>query len=73
MYVAAMVRECDFTDTRYDAPVLGAMVVSRGASGRYCPVMFVGPQWLDQRGVIPLTDEEAYAKIKLLGDGYPDF
>jgi hypothetical protein len=35
--------------------------------------MFVGPQWLDQRGVIPLTDEEAYAKIKLLGDGYPDF
>ena len=73
MYVQAMVRECDFSDRKYDVPVLGAMAVARGASGRYCPVMFVGPEILAQHGVIPLTEEEAYAKIKLAGDGYADF
>lgn len=73
MYVAAMVRECDFSDRKYDVPVLGAMAVARGASGRYCPVMFVGPELLEEHGVIPLTEEEAYAKIKEAGDGYADF
>ena len=73
MYVQAMVRECDFSDRKYDAPVMGAMAVARGASGRYCPVMFVGPEILVQHNVTPLTEEEAYAKIKAAGDGYADF
>jgi hypothetical protein len=73
MYVQAMVRECDFSDRKYEVPVLGAMAVARGASGRYCPVMFVGPEILAQHGVTALTEEEAYAKIKLNGDGYADF
>jgi hypothetical protein len=73
MYVQAMVRECDFSDRKYEVPVMGAMAVARGASGRYCPVMFVGPEILAEHGVTPLTEEEAYAKIKLNGDGYADF
>jgi len=73
MYVQAMVRECDFSDRKYDAPVMGAMAVARGASGRYCPVMFVGPEILAEHGVTPLTEEEAYVKIKLNGDGWADF
>ena len=73
MYVQAMVRECDFSDRKYDTPVSGAIAVSRGASGRYCPVMFVGPEILAQHGVTPLTEEEAYAKIEAAGDGYADF
>jgi hypothetical protein len=73
MYVRAMVRECDFSDRKYEVPVMGAMAVARGASGRYCPVMFVGPEILAEHGVTPLTEEEAYAKIELLGDGYADF
>ena len=73
MYVAAMVKECDFTNRKYRAPVMGAMAVARGASGRYCPVMFVGPEILAEHGVTPLTEEEAYAKIEAAGDGYPDF
>jgi hypothetical protein len=73
MYVQAMVTECDFSNKIYNVPVMGAMAVARGASGRYCPVMFVGPEVLDRNGVIPLTEEEAYAKIKLAGDGWADF
>jgi hypothetical protein len=73
MYVQAMVRGCDFSDRKYDAPVMGAMVVSRGASGRYCPVMFVGPEILAQHNCVPLTEQEAYSKIAMAGDGYPDF
>jgi hypothetical protein len=73
MYVQSMVRECDFSDRKYEVPVMGAMAVARGASGRYCPVMFVGPEILAQHGVTPLTEEEAYAKIKLNGDGWADF
>jgi hypothetical protein len=73
MYVAAMVTECDFSDRRYDVPVQGAMAVARGASGRYCAVMFVGPEILAQHGVTPLTEEQAHARIKLAGDGYADF
>ena len=73
MYVQAMVSECDFSNRKYDVPVMGAMAVSRGASGRYCPVMFVGPEILAQYGVTPLTEEEAYAKIEAAGDCYADF
>jgi hypothetical protein len=73
MYVQAMVRECDFSNRKYDSPVMGAMVVSRGASGRYCPVMFVGPEILAQHNCVPLTEQEAYSKIAMAGDGYPDF
>lgn len=73
MYVAAMVSECDFSDRKYDAPVLGAMAVARGASGRYCPVMFVGPEILAEHNVTPLTEVEAYARIAAAGDGYADF
>ena len=73
MYVAAMVSECDFSNRKYETPVMGAIAVSRGATGRYCAVMFVGPEILAENNCTPLTEEEAYAKIELLGDGYPDF
>lgn len=73
MYVQSMVRECDFSDRKYDAPVAGAIAVARGATGRYCAVMYVGPEILEQTGVTPITMEEAYARIEIAGDGYPDF
>ena len=52
---------------------MGAMAVGRGASGRYFPVMFVGPEILAENNCTPLTEEEAYAKILAAGDGYADF
>jgi hypothetical protein len=36
-------------------------------------VMYAGPEVLAEHGVTPLTEAEAYAKIKLAGDGYADF
>ena len=73
MYVQAMVRECDFSDRKYEVPVMGAIAVARGASGCYCPVMFVGPEILAEHGVTPLTEEEAYAKRRLACHWYADF
>jgi hypothetical protein len=52
---------------------MGAMAIALGASGRYCPVVFVGPEILAEHGITPLTEAEAYAKIEAAGDGYPDF
>lgn len=46
MYVEMQVPECDFTGTRYDGPVKGAGAVAQGASGRWCVVMYAGPEYL---------------------------
>jgi hypothetical protein len=35
--------------------------------------MFVGPEILAQHNCVPLTEQEAYSKIAMAGDGYPDF
>jgi len=73
MYVQAMVRECDLSDRKYDAPVMGAMAVARGATGRYCAVLHVGPEFLAEQNCTPFTVQEAYDRIATSGDGYPDF
>ena len=71
MYVAMMVTECDMTGTKYDEPVLGAWAIARSATGRYCCVMYVGPEWLGDTVTMSLT--AAYAEIARRGDGIADF
>ena len=71
MYVKMMVPECDFNSIRYEAPVEGAGAVARGASGRWCVVMYAGPEYLAEHGITPITHEEAYAQIE--EPDYPDF
>lgn len=73
MYVQMMVPECDFTGTVYDKPVMGAGGVCRGATGRYCVVMYAGPEYLASNGIVPITEAEAYRTIEENGDGFPDF
>lgn len=73
MYVHKRVSECDFTGDKYDIPVLGAWCIARGATGRYCCVMYAGPEWLRRQGIVPMSVLEAYEQIEKNGDGYPDF
>lgn len=72
MFVKSMVPCCDMTDTVYRNSVMGAMAVARGATGRYCAVMYFGPEYLRKHNIVPISYEEAIAKVQELG-GEVDF
>ena len=72
MYVESYVPECDRTKRVYPSVVKGAYVVVRGATGRWCAVMYVGPEVIAEKGYKVLTREEAFAVIEKEG-GYADF
>jgi|3_EtaG_2_1085321.scaffolds.fasta_scaffold404139_1 hypothetical protein len=59
MYLKHKVPECDFKNIKYDEPVDGAYVLCRGATGRWCPVMFAGPEWLEENDIELVNFEEA--------------
>lgn len=72
MYVESYVPECDFTKRVYPSVVKGASAVARGATGRYCEVVWVGPEYIAEHGLTVLSREEAYAIVEKEG-GYADF
>lgn len=72
MYVESYVPECDFTKRVYPSVVKGAYVVVRGETGRYCAVMYVGPEYIAERGITPISREDAFDLIEKEG-GYADF
>ena len=72
MLIHAMVSECDLKGIKYDAPVQGAWVISQGATGRWCPVLYVGPEFLAGRKEQPITREEALARVEQEG-GWAEF
>lgn len=73
MLIHKRVRECDFTGKSYNSEVDGIAVLAQGATGRWCEVMWGGPEWkegLEKQGVEILTREEAISQIS---HGYVDF
>ena len=73
MFVQRSVRECDFTDKKYSKPVQGAAVIARGATGRYCEVVWAGPEYLASIGAEVLSYEQAVAEVHRRGDGWVEF
>tara|TARA_Y100001938_G_C8082394_1_gene429936 strand:- start:2030 stop:2260 length:231 start_codon:yes stop_codon:yes gene_type:complete len=76
MYVKAMISECDMTNTKYDREVEGAHVISRSAVGRHTCVLYAGPEYLADKGIIPLEYDVAIAEASSYIDvngGYIDF
>ncbi len=74
MIVSTYVTHCDVTERSYIKPVLGAAAIARGATGRWCEVLWFGPEIVEQEGYVTITVEEAYAKIAARGNGdYADF
>ena len=64
MFVKSKVSVCDFTGTTYSEPVDGADVVVRSAVGRYCPIMWAGPEYLEERGINPVSYDTAVEKLE---------
>ncbi len=68
MFIEFTVPECDFTDRKYDTPVEGAGALARGASGRWCVVMYAGPEYIAENDIEVITAEAAEA---YLAEYYP--
>lgn len=73
MYVSMQVPMCDIEGVQYDSPVQGAGIVVRGATGRYCVTMYIGPEMLERSGIVPMSYEEAVSMIESKKDGYVEF
>ena len=73
MYIKQMVTECDFTDRKYDKPVEGAGVVAQGATGRWCVVMWAGPEFVQENNLTVLEPAEAEARIENELSGWAHF
>jgi hypothetical protein len=72
MYVETYVPCCDLTKRKYDGAVKGAAAVAQGATGRWCEVIWVGPEYIAEKGLKVLSREEAYAIVEKEG-GDADF
>lgn len=73
MYVTQQVTECDFYDRHYDSPVAGAGVIAQGATGRWCVVMWMGPEYIRDNNIEVTDIDEAREQIDASGNGWADF
>jgi len=71
MIIARKVTHCDFTERTYSQPVEGLAFIAQGATGRWCEVMWCGPEHAKEHGYVAISYEEAFAKAE--ADGYADF
>jgi hypothetical protein len=62
MFITGKVTECDFTQREYAEPVYGAHCISQGATGRFCCVMYAGPEYLRRENIKPISRHEAIEK-----------
>ena len=72
MFMSHKVYECDFNSIKYPNGVDGAWCISQGATGRWCPVMYCGPEYIKDNDITLMSEEEVLAQIKKEG-GWPDF
>lgn len=77
MLMQAFVNECDITGVRFDTAVEGAAVLARGATGRWCQVLWLGPTAAADhiaKGGQVLSWEEAVSAVESLpGVNFVDF
>lgn len=67
MFVSAKVPSCDFTNTEYGKLVDGAYAIAQGATGRWCAVLYVGPEWLAENNVKVEDYDEVVSRMEAEG------
>jgi hypothetical protein len=73
IYLKGYVTECDFNGTKYDGFVEGAHLLVRGNSGRVCPIMYVGPEYIEDHGLEVVDYDTAVAKVEAMQDSFVGF
>lgn len=74
MMVFGMITECDISGTVYPKAIQGIHCLARGATGRWCHVLNIGPDspnWVDRAQYV-ITEEQARERIEAMGD-YLDY
>lgn len=67
MFVSAKVPSCDFTGTEYGKLVDGAYAIAQGATGRWCAVLYVGPEWLAENNAKVEDYDEVVSRMEAEG------
>jgi len=76
MIIHRQVKECDFTGAKYPDHVDGIAYIAQGNTGRWCEVLWGGPEEkarIESDGEEILTEEQARKIIIESGNGWPDF
>jgi hypothetical protein len=68
MIIKANVSTCDITDRNYGKYVEGAAALARGATGRWCAVLWFGPEYIADNDLKIISREEAVKRVEALGD-----
>ena len=72
MFYSRLVSQCDFLDKTYSTKVMGAAALAQGATGRWCEVMWAGPEFLKENNIIPISYDQAVDAAQTSG-GEIDF
>ena len=69
MIIARKVTHCDFTDRQYGKAVDGVAFLAQGATGRWCEVMWCGPEEAARKGYdkSAISYEQAVAAAEVTG------
>lgn len=76
MWLKSKVKECDFLGISYLQEVDGCYAIAQGASGRWCPVMVAGPDFIEkcrEQGEVDLLTYEEVEKIIEERGGWLEF
>ena len=68
-FIAGLVNECDYTERKYNSYINGAWIVAQSATGRYCAVMYVGPEYIKKFEIKLANADDIRKEIESFNDG----
>lgn len=73
MYVEGYIPCCDYTGETFNEEVKGIHCIAQGATGRWCTVMYMCDDYAKKHNIVPISYDEAVARIQNSGSGWVDF
>lgn len=72
MVIEGMVNACDISGKKYGTYVKGGHALARGATGRVCCVLYLGPDYIKENNVTITSYEDAEKWAESEPGGYLD-